>query len=246
MAEKPELEPGERLDSLGIGDWQVIQRADEFRFSIDAVLLAHFASVKPGCAAADLGTGTGAVALFLLSRGCSRVTGFELEARLAGMAARTAELNGLAEQFRIINDDIRKMQELHPAGTLELVTANPPYRKTGSGRISPKEGMARACHETDAKLDDFVRAAAFLLKFRGRLAMIHLPERLPDLFAAMRGNGIEPKRMRLVQPLADRPPTMVLLEAVRGARSGGLAVLPPLVLYRQPGVYRQEILDYYQ
>ena len=228
MKEKPELEPGERLDFLGLGDWQVIQRADEFRFSVDAVLLAHFATVKPGSVAADLGTGTGAVALFLLSRGCGSVTGFELAPRLADMAARTAALNGLAGRLRVVNGDIREIQSLHPAGTFQLVTANPPYRKTGSGRISPLDGMARACHELDAGLDDFVRAAAFLLKIRGRLAMIHLPERLPDLFAAMRGAGLEPKRMRMVQSLADRPPTMVLLEAVRGGRTGGLAVSPPL------------------
>lgn len=246
MTAQPELEPGERLDSLGVGDWRIIQHDEEFRFSIDAVILAHFATVKPGCRAADLGTGAGAAALYLLARGCASVTGFELSERLASMASRTAAFNGLAERFRIVNGDIRDIKALSAPGALDLVVANPPYRLPGSGHISPKEGRARACHEMDAKLDDFARAAAFLLKTRGRMAMIHLPERLPDLFAAVRAAGLEPKRMRMVQALPDGSPKMVLVESVRGARPGGLKVLPSLVLYRQPGIYSDEIKDYYR
>ena len=167
MTENPALEAGERLDSLGICGWQVIQHADEFCFSIDAVLLAQFASVKTGAIAADLGTGTGAVALFLLARGCAAVTGFEVDPRMTGRADRTAVLNGLAERLQIVTGDVRGVKELSAAGQFDLVTANPPYREAYTGRISPKSGRARACHETTAGLADFVTAAAFLLKFRG-------------------------------------------------------------------------------
>ena len=75
--------------------------------------------------------------------------------------------------------------------------------------------------------------------------MIHLPERLPDLFGEMRDAGMEPKRMRLVHPMLDRSPKMVLIEAIKGARPG-LSVMPPLVIYREPGVYDPEILSYYR
>lgn len=245
MTENPVLEAGERLDSLGINDWHVIQREDEFRFSIDAVLLAHFATVKIGALAADLGTGTGAVALFLLARGCNAITGYEIDPRMTGMANRTAALNGLSGRFQVISGDIRCMRELSPAGRFDLVTANPPYRMAFSGRVSPQAGLARACHEITAGLGDFIRAAAFILKFRGRLAMIHLPERLPDICGEMRSAGMEPKRMRLVHPMLDRSPKMVLIEAVKGARPG-LSVMPPLAIYCSPGIYNQEILSYYR
>ena len=115
MTENPSLEAGERLDSLGIRGWQVIQHADEFCFSIDAVLLAHFASVKTGAIAADLGTGTGAVALFLLARGCVAVTGFEIDPHMAVRAGRTAALNGLAERLHIVTCDVRCVSELSAA-----------------------------------------------------------------------------------------------------------------------------------
>ena len=245
MTEKPAVESGERLDSLGVRGWQVIQRDDEFRFSIDAVLLANFATIKNGAKAADLGTGTGAVVLFLIARGCEAVTGFEIDPRLSEMARRTAAINNLSGCLQIITADIRNARELSQAGRFDLVTANPPYREAANGRVSSRSGIARACHETTCRLSDFIRTAAFILKFRGRLAMIHLPERLPDLLGEMREAGMEPKRMRMVYPLMDRSPKMVLLEAVKGARPG-MSVMPPLIIYRKTGVYNQEILSYYQ
>ena len=104
--------------------------------------------------------------------------------------------------------------------------------------------MAR--HESCSSLRDFVQAAAFLLRYRGRFAMIHLPERLTDLCLELRTAGLEPKRLRMVHPFADRSPRMVLIEAVKGAAPAGLAVLPPLVVYRARSEYHPEILSYYR
>lgn len=245
MTERPELQEGERLDGLGIRGWQVIQREDEFRFSLDAVLLAHFAAVRRGARAADLGTGTGAVGLFLLSRGAAAVTGVELNPRIAGMAERTAALNGLSDRLQVICADVNQIREHCSAGAFDLVTANPPYRPASAGRISPAAGVAMARHETTAGLREFLQAAAFLLRHRGRLAMIHLPERLTDIFIEMRNAGLEPKRLRFVHPFSDREPRMVLIESVKGARAS-LSVLPPLVVYQSDGVYHPEVLSYYR
>lgn len=245
MTELPELQEGERLDDLGIRGWRVIQHEDEFRFSLDAVLLAHFATVRCGARAADLGTGTGAVGLFLLSRGAAAVSGVELNPRIARMAERTAAMNGLSDRLRILCTDVNQIRAHCSAGAFDLVTANPPYRVASAGRISPTAGVAMARHETTAGLREFVQAAAFLLRNRGRLAMIHLPERLTDIFIEMRSAGLEPKRLRFVHPFSDRSPRMVLIESVKGARAA-LSVMPPLVVYRADGVYHPEVLSYYR
>ncbi len=246
MATTPDLEPGERLDELGVRNWRIIQREDEFRFSLDAVLLAHFATIRPRARVVDLGCGGGAVALFLLARGVDAVSGLELNPRLADMAGRTAALNGVAGQLSIFCGDVGATRSYYSAGQADLVTANPPYRPLQSGRISPAAGLAMARHESCSSLRDFVQAAAFLLRYRGRFAMIHLPERLTDLCLELRMAGLEPKRLRMVHPFADRSPRMVLIEAVKGAAPAGLSVLPPLVVYRARNEYHPEILSYYR
>lgn len=245
MTERPELQTGERIDDLGILGWQIIQREDEFRFSLDAVLLAHFATVRSGARAADLGSGTGAVGLFLLSRGAASVSGVELNPRIAQMAERTAVLNGLSDRLNCICGDVAQIKSYGSAGAFELVTANPPYRPPSVGRISPTAGVAMARHETTAGLREFVQGASFLLRNRGRMAMIHLPERLTDICIEMRSAGLEPKRLRFVHPFSDRAPRMVLIESVKGAHAG-LSVLPPLVVYQARNVYHQEVLSYYR
>ena len=62
-------QPGERLDELLIDNLKIIQHEDEFCFSLDAVLLAHFATLRQGMAAVDLGAGTGVLGLLLIARG---------------------------------------------------------------------------------------------------------------------------------------------------------------------------------
>ncbi len=246
MPALPELQPGERLDEVGIRGWRILQRTDEFRFSIDAVLLAHFATVRKAAKAADLGAGTGAVGMFLLSRGAASVSGLELNPRLANLAGRTAVLNGIADRMEIRCGDVTQVGAYYAAGAFDLVAANPPYRVPSAGRISPLTGVAMARHETAAGLRDFVQAAAFLLRNRGRLAMIHLPERLTDLCIEMRNAGLEPKRLRFVHPFSNSIPRMVLIESVKGAAPAGLTVLPPLVIYQARQVYHPEVLAYYQ
>ena len=241
---QPELKPGERIDSLGVRNWQVIQSVAAFRFSIDAVLLAHFASIGARDSAVDLGAGTGAIALFLLVRGVSRVSGVDSNADLVEMATRTAAMNELSDRLNFVCCDVKAIRNNFSAGFCDLVTTNPPYRPPASGRISPVSAVAQARHETTAGLQDFVNAAAFLLRNRGRLAMIHLPERLTDIFVALRSAGLEPKRLRFVHPFHDRPAKMVMVEAAKGVKPG-LSVLPPLVIYQNPHEYNPEILNYY-
>lgn len=239
----PLVLPGERLDDLIIGGLKIIQHPQEFCFTLDAVLLAQFATVKAQTSAVDLGTGTGAVALLLAARGAT-VTGVELTQQVAAMFERSIRLNKLEQTVRSVCYDIRKIAEIMPAGQASLVVANPPYRPVGQGRINPQLNVASARHELTLNLAEVVAAAGYLLKYRGRFAMVHLPERLTDVLTTMRQAGIEPKRLRLVHPKRHKPPNILLVEGVRGANSG-LDVLPPLYIYEADGEYSQEIMAYY-
>ncbi|MDT8903682.1 tRNA1(Val) (adenine(37)-N6)-methyltransferase [Anaeroselena agilis] len=241
------LRPGERLDDLLIGGLKIIQQADRFRFSLDAVLLAHFATVKRGAAAVDLGAGTGVLGLLLAARGAKRVTGVEISPEMADMARRSVGVNALDDRLAVVCADVRAIPEgaLLAGRNWDLVVANPPYRPLGGGGVSPREELALARHELAGGLDDFVAAAAFLLKDRGRLAMVHLPERLTDVVGALRREGVEPKRLRLVHPAPGKAAKLLLAEGVRGGRPG-LKVEPPLYVYGEDGCYSRELTAYYQ
>lgn len=244
-ANEAELKPGERVDDLIINNLKLIQHPDEFCFSLDAVLLAHFASLRPGGTAVDLGAGTGVIGLLLLARGAGTVIGVEISPAMADRARRSASLNRLEDRLTIIHGDMRRVAELLPGGHYELVVSNPPYRPVGGGYLSPNDKVAMARHEVTANLAEVVAAAKYLVKYRGRFAMVHLPERLAEITIAMCQAGIEPKRLQLVYPAIGKKPNMVLIEGVRGAKPG-LAVLPPLIVYTTKGCYSEDIMKLYR
>jgi len=236
----------ERVDELLIGQLKVIQHEEEFCFSLDAILLSHFATVRPGIKAVDLGTGTGVIALLLTARGAQHVTGVELSHSMADMAKRSVALNKLEEKVVIMQGDLRKVKDILPSDGCDLVVSNPPYRPVGGGYISPNDKVAQAKHEITATLNDVVNAARYLLKYRrGRFAMVHLPERMAEILTAMSQADIEPKRLQLVYSSIDKKPTMLLVEGIRGAKPG-LEVLPPFVVYKPDGSYSNEIKQYYK
>ena len=239
------LNPGERLDDLLIGSLKIIQNQSEFCFSLDAILLAHFATVKPGALAVDLGTGTGVIAFLLATRGAGHVTGLEVSLSMAQMAQRSVMLNRLGDKVEIIHGDLCKVKKLLPAGHYDLVVSNPPYRPVGGGFISPNDKVAMAKHEVTATLQDVVKAAKYLVKTRGRFAMVHLPERMSEILVALSQAGLEPKRLQLVHSTLDKKPKMLLVEAT-GAGKPGLEVLPPLCVYKPDGSYSDEIQQYYK
>lgn len=211
--------------------------------------IAPDARAMPGhgkaLAFADLGAGCGVVglALLLAYSGLTNVrltgTGIEIDGQLADAARDNAARLGLAERFRVLRADLAApgrptFDALPPAGSMDLVVANPPYRRYGSGRPSPSSQRTRALFETPETLPAFARAAARLLRARGRSCWVYGPDRLPDLLLELRAAGLEPKRMRCIHSRADGPATLVLVEARRAGRPG-LVVEPPLVLHAGEG-----------
>lgn len=180
---KIELGPHERLDDLILDGMKVIQRDDQFCFSIDTVLLAHFGAVPHG-PALDLGTGTAAIPLILTARGARDLTGIELNPVMADIAGRNVALNGRDDRIRIVEGDYRRIREWAPSGAFAAVYANPPYREKSRGAYSDVDGIRRACHEETASLDDVLDAAKYALKYHGRFRMVHITERLTDILEA--------------------------------------------------------------
>ena len=240
-----ELKDEERLDDLQRNGYQIIQKKDGFCFGMDAVLLSGFAAVKPGEKAIDLGTGTGIIPILLEAKyEGEHYTGLEIQDEVAEMAARSVALNHLEEKVSIVKGDIKEASRLFGAASFDVVTSNPPYMNDAHGLKNPDLPKAIARHEVLCTLDDVAREAAKLLRPGGRFYMVHRPHRLIEIITALTKYKLEPKRMKMVHPFVDKEANMVLIEAVRGGKSM-IKVEAPIVVYREPGVYTQEIYDTY-
>lgn len=234
-------------DTLFAGKLVCTQSLSGYRFSIDAVLLAHFAVPRRQDRVLDLGAGCGVVSLILAYRHPSiDLTCLEIQDSLSALLAYNISQNGLTGRMRLVTGDLRQVKELLPVGAADLVVCNPPYYSLGRGQQSPGDEQAVARHELKAGLADIVKAAAFALRTKGRLVMIYPAARGAALLAALRQNRLEPKRLQVVHPYPGAAGVFFLVEAMKG---GGeeLTVLPPLYVYDHPGgEYSPEVAAFYR
>lgn len=241
---KISLNEGERLDDLMRSGRVIIQNQNEFCFSMDAVLIAHFPRFKKNARVIDLGTGTGVIPL-LIADDVKEICAVELNSRMANLARRNVELNGLSGKISVVAGDFRKHRELFKAESFDAAIANPPYTPIKNGEANKLSGIAQARHEFTATLEDVVTAARYVLKFHGAFYMIHLASRLCEIVDSLHRHQIEMKRLRLIQPKAGRDANLIMLEAVVGANVGNLKILPPLVVHNDDGSYTDEIYKIY-
>lgn len=239
------LREGERLDDLQRNGYKIIQAKGRFCFGMDAVLLSGFAAVNSGDEVMDFCTGTGIIPILLEAKtGGRHFTGLEIQPESVDMAKRSVKLNGLSDKIDILEADIKNASALFKKASFDVITCNPPYMINEHGLKNGTSPMVIARHEVLCTLNDVIREAALLLKPGGKFFMVHRPFRLPEIFRVMMEYKMEPKRMRLVYPFADKEPNMVLIEGVRGGKSR-MTVEKPLIVYEEAGKYTMEIKEIY-
>lgn len=251
------LKPGEQLDKL-LNGRLIIQDPKRFMFGIDAVLLSDFASqsVRYNDSVIDLGTGTAIIPLLMETavsasataaskKSTAHFTALEVQPESANMAARSVAANSLESKIKVVEGDIKNVQNLFPPHSFNVVTTNPPYMINQHGHQNSNDAKTIARHEILCNLQDIIAAADYLLLPHGKFFMIHRPFRLPEIFAAMNAHHIEPKRMRLVAPSHGKEPNIVLIEGRKNANPE-LKIQPTLYVYENPGVYTSEIQEIYE
>ena len=240
-----EIKDYERVDDLHRNGYMLIQDPKRFCFGVDAVLLSGFALAKKGDRVLDLGTGTGVIPILMTAKTpAGHFTGLEIQHESAEMAQRSVRLNNLEEKIDIVEGDIKKAAEIFKPSSFDVIPSNPPYMNYEGGLKNDYGPKTIARHEVLCSLEDIAYASMKLLKFGGRLYMVHRPHRLTDIICTLRENKLEPKRIRFVQPYAGREPNMVLVEAVRSGKPM-VKVMPALVIYNSDGTYTDEAIDIY-
>ena len=235
----------ERIDDLERNQLKLIQDPGRFCFGMDAVLLSGFAKAKAGDRVLDLGTGTGIIPILMSAKTeAAHLTGLEIQKESADMADRSVRLNGLQDRISIVEGDIKEAGAIFGPASFEVITCNPPYMIAEHGIQNPDTPKTIARHEVLCTLEDVISQSGKLLVTGGKFYMVHRPFRLAEIITLMCQYKIEPKRMQLVYPFADREPNMVLLEGCRGGKSR-MTVEKPLIIFEKPGVYTPEIREIY-
>lgn len=239
------LKPDERVDELHRNNYKIIQNTKKFCFGMDAVLLSGFAKVLPGEKVLDLGTGTGIIPILLEAKTKGKhFTGLEIQEESADMARRSVAMNQLEDKIDIVVGDIKEASAIFGLASFDVITSNPPYMNHNHGIVNPHEAKAIARHELLCSLEDVIREASRSLKPNGRFYLVHRPFRLVEIISTLTANKLEPKRMKFVHPYIDKEPNMVLIECIKGAKSM-IKIETPLIVYKEPKVYTDEIYDIY-
>ena len=226
-----EARADETLDELLRGRLRLLQPRRGARVTADPLLLADFAAGKPGRRIADLGCGTGVVALALLA-GDPRATavGVEIQPRLADLARRNTALNGASERMVVVEGDLLARHDELPADSFDLVVANPPYHVARESRPAPTEERALARQELACSLEGVLAAARRLLRPRGEAALILPAERVAEVVVDLAATGLAARALRFVHSVEGEPARRLLVRAARDYR-GAPTVLAPLVMH---------------
>ncbi|MBQ7140753.1 MAG: tRNA1(Val) (adenine(37)-N6)-methyltransferase [Bacilli bacterium] len=225
----------------------IIQDTDYFNFSLDSVLLPNFVTLNKNTKnIIDFCTGNAPIPLILSTKTDAKITGVELQKEIYDLAIESIQINNLENKINIINADVKDLDKMFENESFDIITCNPPYFKyTENSNINKNDIKTLARHEVTLNLNDIFKVSKKLLKNNGVIALVHRPERLVEIIAAMKENNIEPKRLQFIYPNENKESNMILIE---GRKNGnpGLKVLKPLYVHNEHGNYRKEIQDMFQ
>lgn len=236
------------IDLLKKENLKIIQRSDYFNFSIDSILLAEFASLGRGVhKIIELGTGNGAIPLFLSKRTKAKIIGLELQETSADLAIRNISLNNLEKQITIINDDMKNWRTHFLPHSFDSVICNPPFFKFNGNTelLNNLDQLTLARHEIAITLEEIISIAANLLNDKGYFSLVHRADRAINIIAFMKKYEIEPKRVRFCHSKIDKNAKIILIEGIKFGNEG-VTVLPPLITHDEKGGYSKEVLDFFK
>ena len=239
------IKDDERLDEIN-DSLKLIQKKNGLTFGTDAFLLYAYMKRKPMAIAADLGAGTGIISLLALNRNKFKtVHAIEVQASFAELIKRNASLNALDRTLIVHSTDVRSLKADTLGGEVDFVFSNPPYMTTTSGLHNEHNEKFIARHEVMGTISDFCVAANRILKYGGSFYLVYRTDRLCDLLMALRANTLEPKRMTMVYNSPNHAPSLVLVEAKKGA-APGLFTTKPLILTDGNGNETRELTEIYK
>ncbi|MCJ7524632.1 MAG: methyltransferase [Candidatus Aminicenantes bacterium] len=230
-------EPLTTSDTFYHGKVIIKQLKRGYRFAVDSPILADFLPVSRS-PALEIGCGAGVISLLALQQEkFPAVTGIEIQETLYRLAVDNAAANGLQGRFQIIHGDFNRIHS--GIQNVQTIFCNPPFFKTGQGRVSPDPTIRLARFEIALTLADLLSGCAAILASRGNLCLIFPFSRQKELLAAAAAHGLYPARIRPVRPFADSPPDRFLVQLGKSRKPCRRDKV--LVIFKSKGVYTPEL-----
>ncbi len=216
-----------RLDFVPKTSFKIFQDTDYFCYGTDSLLLADFAleknhHIKQNSLVADLGSGNAIIPLILSSKlKLKKIYALELQKPLATLAQENVLLNNLSEKICVINCDVKNAFNFPEIkkNSFDSVLTNPPYFKNDAGEKNSKQELNLARHQENETLENFIKTASFMLKSQGNFFMINRASTLTENIFLLKKYKLEIKHLKLIFPNPNKNATMILLHAVKSAKS---------------------------
>lgn len=197
-----------------------------YSFGVDSIILGDFSKMKKDKVALDIGAGSGVLSFLTNSLyKLKKVYAVEIQKAKADLLRENIALNNI-ENIELINEDLNNID--FKENSLDYIITNPPYYKITDNIGNKEEEFLISRQEKYLKLEDIFAFANKSLKDKGKLFMIHKPERMVEIFN--KSGNLKPKRVRFVESKVYQKPQFILIEFVKNARDG-LKIEEPLVIY---------------
>ena len=238
------LKPNEKLEDLQCGGLMLIQSADEYRFTTDAVLLANFCRDMTGKFCVEFGAGSGVISLLLaMKKHPKQIFALEIQPQLADMASRSVAYNNLQDVISVCCCDLKNASDVLPR-LADVVVCNPPYRKVGSGEMQLAQNLAVCRHEIKATLSDVIASASKILNNKGNFYLVHQANRLCEIVTLCAQNNVAVKEILPVCARVGKQPNLVLVRGVKCGESD-CVLHAPMFVCDEKGNYTPQAKAWY-
>ena len=224
----------DRTAVIDIDDSKIVQQNDKLGFSTVVYGFAKFINLPSlgieNYRGIDLGSGVGSLSIVLLKKFKNLcMTGVDIDSESVELSRKSGVLSKVGDRFSPVCCDIREIDRSFKGENYHLLVSNPPYFKKGKGRISPKRAMARAKHEIDGNMEDFIRAAKYLMKPSAFGYILQHVWRFQELIVLLGKYEFIVSRVQFIYTNGSCDAKNIMVE-FKKKYSGDISVLPPLTL----------------
>lgn len=208
-----------RLDDLQFEGLKIYQDPKGYCFTSDSVLLANFVHFLPESKVVEFCSGTGVISILLSKKQKPKqIHAFEVMKKPYEIFVKSIELNNLQNLIFPHLTELEKASEVLGRGYADVIVCNPPYLPAQKDSSIGERQIAE--QEIKTNLENVVKSASEVLKYGGKLFMVHRVDRLVDVLCTLRQYKLEPKKITIVYPDENIEPVVFLVEAVSGGKKG--------------------------